>query len=109
MNKLYILGALALASVDGLVQFAVPTLSAVSVQMAALQSTVGTSGINVVGLGGTYTYAFTGDCLSSGALTTLGLNNNYYQYYYVALTTGTAVHATTGTTYAVDDTTPVVL
>lgn len=37
-------------------------------------------------------------------MTTLGLNNNYYQYYYVALTTGTAAYATTGTAYVIDST-----
>jgi hypothetical protein len=83
-------------SVEGLVRFQFNTANDITLPIASIVSTAGITGLNTQGLGGTYTYAFTGDCLASGALTTLGLNNNYYQYYYVALSKGTAVHATPG-------------
>jgi hypothetical protein len=93
MNKLYILGALALANVDAKVLFH-------TTAGTALTPLSGTPATNLApaGLGGTYTYAYTGDCISSGALTTLGLNNNYYQYYYIALTKGTATYTAIGQT-----------
>ena len=93
MNKLYILGALALANVDAKVAWAPADGNQVSVLTGA--DAAGSIAQN--GLGGTYTYAHTGDCLASGALTTLGLNNNYYQYYFKALTSGTATWTAAGT------------
>jgi len=58
------------------------------------------------GLGGTYAYTYTGDCLASSSLASLGLNNNYYQYYYTALTAGTwafTAAVTNSITYLKDD------
>jgi hypothetical protein len=70
MNKLYILGALALANVDAYVAFATTAGTALTTLTAALTS--------LSGLGGTYTYAFTADCIASTTLTTLGMNNIYH-------------------------------
>lgn len=44
-------------------------------------------------MAGSFTYTYTGDCLSSGSLASLGLNNNYYQYYTAALSSGTWAYA----------------
>jgi len=98
MNKLYIIGALAIAAAEARVDFMATPGASYAALAGAAPNIFATSG-----LGGTYTYAYTGDCISSGSLTTLGLNNNYYQYYYVALTKGTAAVSTTTTSYTTDN------
>jgi hypothetical protein len=83
MNKLYILGALALSGAHAYVNF-LATKGAVLTSITGSPTT-----FNAEGLGGTYTYTYTGDCLASSSLASLGLNNNYYQYYSSALSAGT--------------------
>jgi len=83
MNKLYILGALALANVDAAVSF-----------LATGTSIYAAAAIPGYGVAGSYTYTTTGDCYSAGTATTLGLNNIYHQYYSFALTKGTATFST---------------
>lgn len=85
MNKLYILGALALSGAHAYVNF-LPTKGAA---LTGILAPSATAEFNSEGLSGTYTYTYTGDCLSSSSLASLGLNNNYYQYYNAALTAGT--------------------
>lgn len=87
MNKLYILGALALSGAHAYVNF-IPTKGAVLTGILAP-----TLAFNTEGLSGGYTYTYTGDCLASSSLASLGLNNNYYQYYSSALTAGTWAYA----------------
>lgn len=72
MNKLYILGALAVAGADAYVAFTITP----GHQLAALNGQ--TTNVLNPAVGGTYTYIYSVDCLGSGALTTLGMNNNYY-------------------------------
>lgn len=72
MNKLYILGALALAGADAYVAFTPSPGQALNILTGL------TTFIFDTNVGGTYTYVYTGDCLSSGSLATLGMNNNYY-------------------------------
>lgn len=88
MNKLYILGALALANVEA-------GLNAINLSAGPATSIVSVTASNTNH--GVITYTPSGDCLSSGALTTLGLNNIYKQYYYVALTKGSNAISTTAT------------
>jgi hypothetical protein len=83
MNKLYILGALALANVEAYVAFVATAGTALTITIALASS----------GLGGSYTYAFTADCIASTTLTTLGMNNIYHQYYYYAMSKGTATYS----------------
>lgn len=85
MNKLYILGALALSGARAYVNFLPAAGTALSPVLAAGPADT----FNAEGLSGTYTYTYTGDCLASSTLASLGLNNNYYQYYSSALTAGT--------------------
>jgi len=68
----YILGSLALSSVDAFL---------------ALSGTV--TPTDATNFAGTYTYTLTGDCFSTGTATTLGLNNTFYQYYGFTLSAGT--------------------
>ena len=91
MNKLYILGALALSNVEAVIN--------IMSTPGAVISAVVQGGLNV-NIGGTYTYAYTADCIASTTLTSLGINNIYHQYYYYALTKGTAIYSSIGTSYA---------
>merc|ERR1712183_521182 len=59
-----------------------------------------------MGMAGTYTYTYTGDCLASSTLASLGLNNNYYQYYSAALTAGTWAYASAAQTITYTAATP---
>ena len=61
MNKLYLLGALALSHVTAYMEFG-----------PATAATYGTPPF------GTNTYTATDDCYSGGTATTLGMNNIYY-------------------------------
>jgi hypothetical protein len=79
MNKLYILGALALANVEAYTSFGTITAT--------------WTAIPLTGFGGAYTYAVSSDCFSAGTATTLGLNNIYHQYYSFTLSKGTATYA----------------
>merc|ERR1719386_148177 len=91
MNKLYILGALALSGAHAYVNF-------LAVKGTSLTAVDGpTSAFNAIGLAGTYAYTYTGDCLASSTLASLGLNNNYYQYYSSALTAGTWAYSPAAT------------
>lgn len=63
MNKLYLLGALALANVEAYASFGTITLIYI---------------IPTTGLGGAYTYTVSTDCYSAATATTLGLNNIYH-------------------------------
>lgn len=78
MNKLYILGALALANVEAYINLGTYTLIYI---------------VPGTGIGGAYTYAVSSDCYSAGTATTLGMNNIYHQYYSFTLTKGTATYA----------------
>jgi len=62
----------------------------------------GTNVLNGEGMAGSFTYTYTGDCLSSGSLASLGLNNNYYQYYSSALSAGTWAYAAGATLITYD-------
>ena len=62
MNKLYILGALLLSSVEA---------------GKLTGSTAATSTIAATQWG-SFTYTVSGDCFSAGTATTLGMNNKYY-------------------------------
>jgi hypothetical protein len=73
MNKLYILGALLLSSAD-------------AGKLANIYSSGGTTFATT--LLGSYTYTISADCLASSTVTTLGLNNKYYQYYSFPIATG---------------------
>jgi hypothetical protein len=74
MNKLYILGALALSSTNALWS------GAGSVSGA----TIATSAINL----GSYTYTMSADCFSAGTATTNGMFNTYHQYYSFTIAVG---------------------
>jgi len=74
MNKLYILGALALTQADAYVAWMAVTGDPVN----TLTGATALLSFATTGLAGSYTYTYTADCLGSGALTTLGMNNNYY-------------------------------
>jgi hypothetical protein len=91
MNKLYILGALALANVEAYIAFS----STAGTALASVGS-IPTSGIL-----GSYTYSYTADCIASGTLSPLGLNNIYHQYYSYAMTQGTNTIPSTGVSYNV--------
>jgi hypothetical protein len=67
MNKLYILGALALANVEAYINFGTSTYAGKFLEAAP-----------TIGIFGTYTYSISADCFSSGTATTLGLNNIYH-------------------------------
>jgi len=82
MNKLYILGALALANVEA--SIALTTNGAYAV----------TYTLPTVGVAGAYTYTATADCFSTGTATSLGMNNIYHQYYSFTLAKGTAAFST---------------
>jgi hypothetical protein len=83
MNKLYILGALALSSTNAL-------------WSGATAVTGATIATNTVYLG-TYTYTLTGDCFSAGTATTNGMFNTYHQYYSFTLSVGTATFSPSST------------
>jgi hypothetical protein len=70
MNKLYILGALLLSSVE-----------------AGKLSTSASASTTANSLFGSYTYTVSGDCVPTTG-TTLGLNNKYYQYYSFPIAAG---------------------
>merc|ERR1719174_790077 len=89
MNKLHILGALALSGAHAYVNF----LPAKGAALAPVLAAAAADTFNDLGLAGTYTYTYTGDCLASSTLASLGMNNNYYQYYSSALTSGTWAYA----------------
>merc|ERR1719240_2585205 len=89
MNKLYVLGALALSGAHAYVNF-LPTKGTA---LAPVIANAAADTFNAEGLAGTYTYTYTGDCIASATAVTLGLNNNYYQYYTAALTAGTWAYA----------------
>ncbi len=72
MNKLYILGVLAVASVEGLLNLGA-TASATGTVSYALIYIAPT-----VGLAGSFTYTVSTDCFSAGTATNLGLNNIYH-------------------------------
>jgi hypothetical protein len=55
--------------------------------------------IQTSGLAGSYTYSYTADCIASGTLSPLGLNNIYHQYYSYAMTAGAVTVPTIGTAY----------
>lgn len=74
MNRLYLLGALALAEVSA--------YSGTGTTSPILDSTWGLFFSSV-------TYTATGDCYSAGTATTLGMNNIYYQYYSFSISAGT--------------------
>jgi len=76
MNKLYILGALLLSSVEA------GKLSGLSTATTTIATT----------LFGSYTYTVSSDCLPATG-TTLGLNNRYYQYYSFPIAAGTQAWA----------------
>jgi len=76
MNKLYILGALLLSSVEA------GKLANVIGQTTGALTTLGS-----------YTYTVSADCLASATVTTLGLNNKYYQYYSFPIATGSQAWA----------------
>lgn len=80
MNKLYILGALLLSSVEG--------------AKLAGGATPGAKTWTDSLLLGSYTYTVTGDCFSAGTATTLGMNNKFYQYYTFDVAAGTRAFAT---------------
>lgn len=83
MNKLYILGALALSNVQGYINFGTTTFT-------TLAYTTANSG-HV----GSYTYTVSGDCLGTTATaTTLGMNNIYKQYYSFTVKKGTVAWGT---------------
>jgi hypothetical protein len=88
MNKLYILGALALANVEaGLINPL--TGLAIYPLIYALPTT---------GLAGAYTYTTTADCYSTATATSLGMNNIYHQYYSFTIAKGSSIFSTiTGT------------
>lgn len=94
MNKLYILGALALSGAHAYVNF----LPVKGTPLTGVMAPSTTLELNDVGMAGTYAYTYTGDCLASSTLASLGLNNNYYQYYSSALTAGTWAYAPAATT-----------
>merc|ERR1719386_182691 len=94
MNKLYILGALALSGAHAYVNF-LPTKGTA---LAPVIKAAAADTFNDLGMAGTYAYTYTGDCLASSTLASLGLNNNYYQYYSAALTAGTWAFAAGATT-----------
>jgi hypothetical protein len=75
MNKLYILGALLLSSAEA---------GKLSLTNTATATSTTTSTV----LFGSYTYTVSADCLASSTVTTLGLNNKYYQYYSFPIATG---------------------
>lgn len=102
MNKLYILGALALSGAHAYVNF-LPTKGAA---LTGILAPSATAEFNSEGLSGTYTYTYTGDCLSSSSLASLGLNNNYYQYYNAALTAGTWAYSPNANTITYTAATP---
>jgi len=83
MNKLYILGALALANVEAAISFG--AIASIYTLAYTLPS---------YGVVGTYTYTTTGDCYSAGTVTSLGMNNIYHQYYSFTIAKGTATFAT---------------
>merc|ERR1719465_28063 len=85
MNKLYVLGALALSGAHAYVNF----LPTPGTALAPVAKVATADTFNSDGLAGTYTYTYTGDCIASATAVTLGLNNNYYQYYTAALSAGT--------------------
>jgi len=66
--------------------------------LTGLDAATAPASLNSEGIAGTFTYTYTGDCLSSGSLASLGLNNNYYQYYSSALSAGTWAYASAGQT-----------
>jgi len=74
MNKLYILGALLLSSAEA--------GKLANTYVATTGTTLATT------LLGSYTYTISADCLASATVTTLGLNNKYYQYYSFPIATG---------------------
>jgi hypothetical protein len=92
MNKLYILGALALANVEALLSLGA-TASATGTVSYALIYIAPTTGV-----AGAYTYTVSTDCFSAGTATNLGLNNIYHQYYSFALAKGTATFGTVSLT-----------
>jgi len=94
MNKLYILGALALANVD----------AAISYLASGTSIYASTAAIPAFGIAGSYLYTTTGDCYSAATATTLGMNNIYHQYYTFSLTKGTS----TFTTVAITVTAPII-
>merc|ERR1719240_2057065 len=103
MNKLYVLGALALSGAHAYVNFLpTPGTALAPVLKAATADT-----FNSDGLAGTYTYTYTGDCIASATAVTLGLNNNYYQYYTAALSAGTWAYASASNTITYTVTGPV--
>merc|ERR1719386_201413 len=93
MNKLYILGALALSGAHAYVNF-LPTKGTA---LAPVIKAAAADTFNDLGMAGTYAYTYTGDCLASSTLASLGLNNNYYQYYSAALTAGTWAYSPAAT------------
>jgi hypothetical protein len=68
MNKLYILGALALSNVQAYINYGATT------SVGTLAFTAATNS----GFLGVYTYTVSGDCFSAGTATTLGMNNIYH-------------------------------
>jgi hypothetical protein len=76
MNKLYLLGALMLSTVEAS-KFVGSTSAATTATMPL----------------GSYTYTITGDCYSAGTATTLGMNNKFYQYYTFDINAGTKAFA----------------
>lgn len=87
MNKLYILGALALANVEAYIHFG-----------GTPGATTPSLGIATSGVAGTYTYTIASDCYEKGTATSLGMNNIYHQYYSFSLTKGTITWSTMAVT-----------
>jgi len=58
---------------------------------------VGVTSFSKEGTAGTFTYTYTADCLAAASLASLGLNNNYYQYYSYLMTIGTWLYGSATT------------
>jgi len=83
MNKLYILGALALDNVEAALNLGASTVSTATATYALTQT------LPLNSLAGSYTYTTTSDCYSTGTATSLGMNNIYHQYYSFSILKGT--------------------
>lgn len=77
MNKLYVLGALLLSTVEA----------------GKFTGTTATTTV-LTSPAGSYTYTATGDCFSAATATTLGMNNKFYQYYTFDIAAGSKSFAT---------------
>jgi len=89
MNKLYILGALALANVEASIHTGLTTSIYPLIFILPTQQ-----------LAGTYTYTLSADCYSTATATSLGMNNIYHQYYSFSLSKGTSTFGTVALTLA---------